>query len=119
MLSVAVIVHGVVIDGPNWASRHIGEGVIWWLRGISRHRASGGVSLSGAATHACYVTAGVHGLGTKRNTLVVANLQYSGIVFAALLSLMLFGESIPVIGWVGIVLIVASGAAATALRSRS
>ena len=55
----------------------------------------------------------------KRNTLVVANLQYSGIVFAALLSLMLFGESIPMIGWVGIVLIVASGAAATALRSRS
>lgn len=57
--------------------------------------------------------------GSKRNTLVVANLQYTGIVFAALLSLMLFGESIPVIGWVGIVLIVASGAAATALRSRS
>ena len=56
---------------------------------------------------------------TKRNTLVVANLQYSGIVFAALLSLMLFGESIPLIGWAGIALIVASGAAATALRSRS
>ena len=35
-----------------------------------------------------------------------------------LLSLVLFGESIPLIGWVGIVLIVASGAAATALRSR-
>lgn len=56
--------------------------------------------------------------GSKTNTLVVANLQYSGIVFAALLSLVLFGESIPLIGWVGIVLIVASGAAATALRSR-
>lgn len=36
--------------------------------------------------------------GSKRNTLVVANLQYTGIVFAALLSLMLFGESIPMIG---------------------
>ncbi|QXZ10306.1 DMT family transporter [Comamonas sp. Y33R10-2] len=57
--------------------------------------------------------------GGKRNTLVVANLQYTGIVFAALLSLMLFGESIPLIGWIGIVLIVASGAAATALRSRA
>jgi drug/metabolite transporter (DMT)-like permease len=56
--------------------------------------------------------------GSKSNTLVVANLQYSGIVFAALLSLVLFGESIPLIGWGGIVLIVASGAAATALRSR-
>lgn len=57
--------------------------------------------------------------GSKRNTLVVANLQYSGIVFAALFSLVLFGESIPLIGWVGIALIVLSGAAATALRSRS
>ena len=56
--------------------------------------------------------------GSKTNTLVVANLQYSGIVFAALLSLVLFGESIPLIGWGGIALIVASGAAATALRSR-
>ncbi|CAM4291698.1 DMT family transporter [Comamonas aquatilis] len=56
--------------------------------------------------------------GSKRNTLVVANLQYSGIVFAALLSLLLFGESIPLIGWVGIVIIVFSGAMATALRSR-
>ncbi|MDR3064246.1 MULTISPECIES: DMT family transporter [Comamonas] len=56
--------------------------------------------------------------GSKSNTLVVANLQYSGIVFAALLSLVLFGESIPLIGWGGIALIVASGAAATTLRSR-
>lgn len=57
--------------------------------------------------------------GSKRNTLVVANLQYSGIVFAALFSLVLFGESIPLIGWAGIALIVVSGAAATALRSRN
>ena len=58
------------------------------------------------------------GATTQRGMLVVANLQYSGIVFAALLSLVLFGESIPLIGWGGIVLIVASGAAATTLRSR-
>lgn len=64
------------------------------------------------------MTAAYASAGNKRNTLVVANLQYSGIVFAALLSLMLFGESIPAIGWAGIALIVASGAVATALRSR-
>lgn len=57
--------------------------------------------------------------GSKRNTLVVANLQYSGIVFAALLSLVMFGERIPLIGWAGIALIVVSGAIATALRSRT
>jgi hypothetical protein len=52
-------------------------------------------------------------------TLVVANLQYSGIVFAAFYSLLLFGDDIPFIGWAGMALIVASGMAATLLRSRA
>ncbi|MDD5336093.1 MAG: DMT family transporter [Rhodoferax sp.] len=51
-------------------------------------------------------------------TLLVANLQYSGIVFAAFYSLLLFGDMIPLIGWAGMALIVASGLAATALRRR-
>ncbi len=52
-------------------------------------------------------------------TLVVANLQYSGIVFAALYSLLLFGDNIPPMGWLGMLLIVGSGIAATVLRTRS
>ena len=52
-------------------------------------------------------------------TLVVANLQYSGIVFGALYSLLLFGDRIPLLGWVGMALILASGIAATVLRSRA
>lgn len=56
---------------------------------------------------------------TKGSTLVVANLQYSGIVFAALYGLFLFGDQIPWMGWVGMLLIMASGIAATALRSRT
>ncbi|MGH6627146.1 MAG: DMT family transporter [Burkholderiaceae bacterium] len=52
-------------------------------------------------------------------TLVVANLQYSGIVFAALYSLLLFGDQIALLGWAGMGLIVASGIAATVLRSRA
>lgn len=52
-------------------------------------------------------------------TLVVANLQYSGIVFAALYGLFLFGDQIPLIGWAGMALIIASGIAATALRNRT
>jgi S-adenosylmethionine uptake transporter len=51
-------------------------------------------------------------------TLVVANLQYSGIVFAALYSLLLFGDYIPLIGWMGMALIIASGITATLLRAR-
>ncbi|WCM94698.1 DMT family transporter [Acidovorax sp. NCPPB 2350] len=56
---------------------------------------------------------------TQRGTLVVANLQYSGIVFAALYSLLLFGDNIPPIGWAGMALIVASGIVATVLRARA
>jgi drug/metabolite transporter (DMT)-like permease len=52
-------------------------------------------------------------------TLVVANLQYSGIVFGALYSLLLFGEHIPPLGWAGMALILASGIAATVLRGKA
>ena len=52
-------------------------------------------------------------------TLVVANLQYSGIVFASLYSLLLFGDDIPLIGWIGMALITLSGIAATLLRARA
>ena len=52
-------------------------------------------------------------------TLVVANLQYSGIVFAALYSLLLFGDDIPLVGWAGMALIVVSGMTATLLRARA
>jgi S-adenosylmethionine uptake transporter len=52
-------------------------------------------------------------------TLVVASLQYSGIVFAALYSLLLFGDDIPLIGWAGMALIVVSGMTATLLRARA
>jgi len=55
---------------------------------------------------------------SRGSTLLVANLQYSGIVFSAFYSLLLFGDSVPLIGWVGIALIVASGLTATVLRTR-
>lgn len=56
---------------------------------------------------------------TRGATLVVANLQYSGIVFAALFGLFLFGDRIPLQGWAGMGLIIASGIAATFLRTRA
>jgi S-adenosylmethionine uptake transporter len=51
-------------------------------------------------------------------TLVVANLQYSGIVFAALYGLAVFGDRRPWVGWAGMALIIVSGIAATVLRER-
>ncbi|MCC2675833.1 MAG: putative transporter [Ramlibacter sp.] len=52
-------------------------------------------------------------------TLLVANLQYSGIVFGALYGLLLFGDDLPFAGWAGMALIVASGIAATVLRAKA
>ena len=56
---------------------------------------------------------------TQGATMVVANLQYSGIVFSALYGVFLFGDQIPPIGWAGMVLVIACGIAATALRNRA
>jgi S-adenosylmethionine uptake transporter len=54
----------------------------------------------------------------KGATLVVASMQYSGIVFGVIFSLVLFGDQIPLLGWVGIAVIVSSGILATILRTR-
>ncbi len=72
------------------------------------------IGVLAAAGQWCMTRAYSHG-----STLVVANLQYSGIVFASVYSLLLFGDKIALIGWLGIVVIVASGLAATALRARA
>jgi len=56
---------------------------------------------------------------SRCSTLLVANLQYSGIVFGAFYSLVLFGDQIPLLGWAGMLVIVASGLLATVLRTRA
>lgn len=56
---------------------------------------------------------------SRGHTLTVASLQYSGIVFASLYSLMLFGDELPLSGWMGIALILATGVAAILLRERT
>lgn len=52
-------------------------------------------------------------------TLMVANLQYSGIIFSALFGLALFGDQIPLLGWAGMGLIILSAIAATVLRAKA
>jgi S-adenosylmethionine uptake transporter len=54
----------------------------------------------------------------RGRTILTANLQFSAIVFAALLGILLFGEMVEPAGWLGIVIIVASCVAATALVAR-
>jgi S-adenosylmethionine uptake transporter len=52
-------------------------------------------------------------------TLVVANLQYSGIVIAGIYGVVIFGDQLPLLGWLGMALIIVSGIVATVLRTRA
>jgi drug/metabolite transporter (DMT)-like permease len=52
------------------------------------------------------------------NTLVVANMQYAGIVFSSIWGIVIFGDVFAWTSWLGIALIVASGIAATYYNHR-
>jgi len=52
-------------------------------------------------------------------TLLVANLQYMGIVFAGIYSVVIFNDDLPLLGWLGMGLIIVSGIVATLLRTRT
>lgn len=80
-----------------------------WLLPLGLFASLGQLSMTKA-----YSLAAHHG-----GTLIVANLQYSGVVFAALYGVLLFGDNIPWSGWLGMGLIVASAIAATVLRARA
>jgi len=77
----------------------------WWLFPIGVFASIGQISMTKA-----------YGSGA---TLLAANLQYMGIVYSALLGLVVFGDHITPLGWLGMALIIASGVAATALRRRA
>lgn len=51
-------------------------------------------------------------------TLVTANLQYSGIVFSSIWGILVWGDVLSWMGWLGIVIILASGLAATYYNTR-
>jgi drug/metabolite transporter (DMT)-like permease len=90
--------------GDSWTGQHA-----LWLLPIGLLAALGQLCMTRA-----YATA-----KTQAGTLVVANLQYSGIVFAAFYSVVLFDDRIDAAGWAGMALIIVSGIAATVLRQRA
>jgi S-adenosylmethionine uptake transporter len=77
----------------------------WWLLPIGALAAVGQWAMTRA-----------YGNGS---TLLVANLQYSGVVFAALLGLLWFGERLPWLSWLGMAVVVAAAVIATVLRAKN
>jgi drug/metabolite transporter (DMT)-like permease len=53
------------------------------------------------------------------NPLVVSNLQYSGIVFTSIFGLMIWGDTMDWVGWVGITTILVSGMISTIYSQRA
>jgi S-adenosylmethionine uptake transporter len=53
------------------------------------------------------------------NTLVTANLQYTGIIFSSFWGILIWGDLLSGIGWLGIAVILVSGLAATYYNTRS
>ncbi|MEB2348640.1 MAG: DMT family transporter [Comamonadaceae bacterium] len=80
-----------------------------WLLPLGLLAAGGQLCMTMAFTRA----------SSTRGTLVVANLQYSGLIFASLYSMLVFGEYLPLVAWAGMAIIIASAIAATVLRARS
>jgi len=52
------------------------------------------------------------------HALLTASLQYSAIVFSAILGVIVFADQIALAGWVGMAIIIGSGALATWLAQR-
>jgi S-adenosylmethionine uptake transporter len=92
---------GIVFTGfSSWSLSH----AIWILP----------IGLLASAGQLCMTRAYASGA-----TMLVANLQYSGIVFAATLGMIVFGDKLPLTAWLGMIIIIASGIAATILRNRT
>ena len=64
------------------------------------------LGLGTSATLAQFAMTRAYGKG---KTLVSGSLAYSTVVFASLFGILLWGEMLPVVGWLGIGLIAASG----------
>ena len=89
------------------------------LTGFNRHTGTGALlllSIGVTATLAQLAMTRAYGAG---RTLLTANLQYSAIVFASILGVAIFADRIPLIGWLGIAVIIGSGVLATLITARS
>jgi S-adenosylmethionine uptake transporter len=108
--SVMNVVAGVIghyaMDGPAPSWHHVTS-----LRSVLLLLAIGV-----CATSAQIAMTRAYRLG---KTLVVANLQYTGIVFSSIWGVLVFGDVFDLHSWAGIVIILASGSAATFYNTKN
>jgi S-adenosylmethionine uptake transporter len=88
------------------------------IHGFSPHDARGVALLAGVGITATLAQLAMTRAYAYGHTLVVANLQFVAVVAASLIGIAVFGDHIPLIGWVGIAIIIVSGVTSTVLITR-
>lgn len=101
--------------GTIAGSRLGGDGApVWHAHGATGIALLLGIGLT--ATVAQMAMTRAYRLG---NTLVTANLQYTGIIFSSIAGILFWDDGLSSIGWLGIAMILASGVAATYYNIRA
>jgi S-adenosylmethionine uptake transporter len=88
------------------------------VQGFSAHDGRGVALLAGVGITATLAQLAMTRAYAYGHTLVVANLQFVAVVAASLIGIAVFGDHIPLIGWIGIAIIILSGASSTVLIAR-
>ena len=86
--------------------------------GFSKHTPAGVLLLTAIGAFTLLAQLAMTRAYGRGRPLAAANLQYSAVVFASALGVLLFDDRIPLIGLAGIAVIIASGALSTALTAR-
>jgi len=86
--------------------------------GFAPHDARGVALLLGVGVTATFAQLAMTRAYAHGHTLVVANLQFAAVVVASLLGIAIFGDHIPLMGWLGIATIIVSGVWSTVLIAR-
>lgn len=89
------------------------------LTGFSPHSWRGAALLAAVGVTATAAQLAMTRAYGKGRTMLTANLQFSAVVFAAVLGEVVFADRVPPIGYLGIAVIVASGALATLVSARA
>ncbi|HZW11651.1 MAG TPA: DMT family transporter [Noviherbaspirillum sp.] len=100
---IAGLIGTLAGGGTNWDA-HSAKGLLLLL------------SIGITATIAQVAMTRAYRLGS---TLVTANLQYSGIIFSSVWGILVWGDVLDWPGWIGIMIILASGIAATYYNTRN
>lgn len=88
------------------------------ITGFTAHTPRGAALLAAIGILALLAQLAMTRAYSRGHALLTASLQYSAIVFSALLGVMVFDDRIPLAGWIGMAIVIGSGALATLLAQR-